>query len=171
MSTTRRIDGKYVKSPCGSSSVTITRPDNTTAYGAGDVFGSDPAANIEFENVVPTPGGHLYITDLKLVVALSAVPAGMAAWTLHLYDAEPTAIVDNAAWTLLAADASKYLGSIAITAPTDLGGALVTWEKGINMKRKCAEDVSSIFGVLVTDAGYTPTSEEEITLQLETVVA
>lgn len=169
--TLRRIDGDYVKSPCGSSSVTITRPANATAYAAGDVFGTSPATNIEFEDILPTAGEHYYITDAKIEVILSAVPANMSTFTLHLYSSAPTAIIDNSAWTLLAADGAKYLGSIVFTVPADLGTTLIRWETNINIKRKLASGSTSIYGQLVTNGNYAPTSGQVIKLQLETISA
>ena len=169
--TIRRIDGDYVKSPCGSSSATITRPDNTTAYTAGDVFGESPATNIEFANILPTEAGHFYITDAKIEVVLSAVPANMSTFTLHLYSSAPTAIADNSAWTLLAADGAKYLGSIEFDTPTDLGTTLIDWQGSVNIKRKLASSSTSIYGQLVTAGNYTPTSGEVIKITLETIAA
>jgi hypothetical protein len=49
--------------------------------------------------------------------------ASAADYRLHLYDAAPDAILDNAAWDLPAVgnDRSKYLGFIDIVLPADLG--------------------------------------------------
>ena len=166
----KRIEGDYVKSPCGSSSATVTRPNDTTAYNAGDVVGTNPATNIEFTNAMPVSGEHYYIVGLKIKIVKSSIPAGMTSFTLHLFSSAPTAIADNTAWTLLAVDADKYLGSITIT-PEDKGEVLVKWEDGVNMKRKLPSGASSVFGQLVTDAGWTPASQDVIKLQLETIVA
>lgn len=171
MSNIRRIDGNYAKSPCGSSNIAITRPDNTTAYTAGDVVGTSPAENYEFEDILPTAGEHFYITDAKIEVEKSSVPAGMGTFTLHLYDSAPTAISDNTAWTLLLADGGKYLGSIQFTTPVDLGNTLISFLNQINIKRKLASGSTSIYGVLETDAGWTPASEDVINITLETVGA
>ena len=167
----KRIQGSYVKSQSGSSSISITRPDNTTAYTAGDVVGTSPAANLEFEDILPEGAQNFYITDAKIEVEKSSVPAGMSTFTLHLYDAAPTAIADNEAWTLLLADGGKYLGSIQFNTPVDLGTTLVYWKTGINIKRKLATDSTSIYGQLVTDGAWTPASEDVINITLETVGA
>lgn len=165
----KRIQGIYTKSPSGSVRQTVTRPDNTTAYAAGDVFGTSPATNIEFENILPEAGQDFFLTDAKIEIILAAVPANMSTFTLHLYDSAPTAIADNEVWTLLAADASKYLGAIQFTLPVDRGEVLIMWEKTLNMKRRLASGSTSLYGQLVTDGNYTPTSEEVINLQLETI--
>jgi hypothetical protein len=95
----------------------------------------------------------------------------MSSFTLHLYDATPTAITDNLAWTLLLADGGKYLGSIQFSTPVDLGTTLIYWLENINIKRKLATGSTSIYGQLVTDAGWTPGSEDVINIDLETVGA
>lgn len=162
-------NGSYSMS--GSSTSTITRPDNTTQYAAGDVVGTIPATNIEFEKILPVKGAHFYITDAKIEVEKGSVPANMDTFTLHLFNEEPTEIADNAAWELLLADNDKYLGSITFTKPVDLGETLVMWEKEINIKRKLLSTSTSIFGQLVTNGNYTPASEDVIDIQLETVAA
>lgn len=163
----KRNQGIYTKRQAGSSSVTITRPANTTQYTAGDVFGPATTANLEFEDILQESAQHFYITDAKIEVVLASVPLNMSTFTLHLFNAAPTAIADNSAWTLLEADATKYIGKIVFTLPTDLGAVLITWENGLNLKRKLV--TTSIYGQLVTDGNYTPTSGEVIKLQLETV--
>lgn len=162
-----RIQGHYVKSPCGSPSATITRPDDTTAYTAGDVFGESPAANIEFTNVLPEAGQHFYIVGARLVYNADAVKANMSTFTLHLYSSAPTAIADNTAWTLIAADKDKYLGSIEITLPVDKGAVLVMHMDGLSLKRKLAASSTTLYGQLVTDGNFTPGSEDEIDISLE----
>ena len=167
----KRIEGEYTKSPCGSSSAIITRPDNTTTYAAGDIVGTNPATNITFANILPYSGGHFYITDLKLEIVKSSVPANMSTFTLHLYNAAPTAIADNAQWTLLAADGAKYLGSIDITLPEDLGETLIMFETKINKKCKLAASSTTIYGQLVTNGNYQPASQDVHKVTLETVAA
>lgn len=169
--TIRRIDGTYTKSQGGSSSVSITRPDNTTAYTAGDVIGTSPATNITFANILPEEKQHFYIVGAKLVYNTASVISGMSTFTLHLYSSAPTAIADNTAWTLLSADKDKYLGSIEIDLPTDMGEVLVSFKDSINIKRKLDDDSTTIYGQLVTDGAFTPGSEDVIDITLETVGA
>ena len=171
MTTIRRVDGIYIKSQAGSSSVVIERPADTTAYTAGDVVGTSPATNLEFTNISPEAAQHFYITDAKIEIEKSSVPAGMSSFTLHLYNAAPTAIADNSAWTLLLVDGGKYLGSIQFSTPVDLGTTLIYWKNNINIKRKLATSSTSIYGNLVTDTGWTPASGDIINIGLETVGA
>lgn len=169
--TLKRIQGEYTKSPCGNPSNSITRPDNTTAYTAGDVFGTSPATNIEFANAYPEEGQHIYIVGAKIIYNSSSAIASMDSFTLHLFNSAPTAIADNTAWSLVTADKDKYLGSIEIDLPSDLGDVLVSFLDNINIKRKLADESTTLYGQLVTNGGFTPGSEDVLDISLEIVGA
>jgi hypothetical protein len=148
------------------SSVTITRPSNTTAYTAGDVVGqadSGTPANagsaiLEFTEVGPH-GGLVLIAEARFEVDVSSVPSGMTTFRLHLYDASPDAILDNAAWDLSSSgDRGKYLGYVDISTPVDLGSTLFSQNLMVNKVVKLAAGSTSLFGELQTTSGYTPTS-------------
>lgn len=152
----------------------ITRPANVTPYGAGDVIGQADAvtpanagtAILTFADV-GGEGGVIKILGADLGMDLAAAPVGMAGLVLHLYDAAPTAVLDNAVWTLPAGDRSKYLGSIPIAVPAALGGALYVQNDAIIKQVKLADGVKDLYGILVTTAGYTPTSGEVYRLRLQ----
>lgn len=155
------------------SAVTITRPANTTAYTALDVVGQadeDVAANagsaiLEFLNAGDA-GGFAKINSADIRVDLAAIPASMTTMLLHLYDAAPDAVLDNAAFALSSAgDRGKYLGSITFT-PADLGATLWHSVDAVNKQVKLADGSTSLFGVLQTTGGYTPTSGEVIRVSL-----
>lgn len=145
----------------------LTRPNNTTAYDAGDVLGSDPAANIEFINIAPVEGGHLVIDSVDLEINMTAIPSGMTTFTLHLYDAAPTAIADNTAFSQ-AADSANYLGYIAITAPKVVGACLRSRVNNIGFKTKTNGGGKSLWGILVTDAAWTPEASKYTKVTLNT---
>ena len=148
------------------SSASMTRPNDTTPYTALDVCGTSPAANIEFAGINSVSGGHVVVTGFSLRVDVAAVPSGMGAFRLHLFDAAPTAIADNAAMSLISADRSKYLGYIETTTPIDLGDTLWSRTDNLNFKVKLASASTSIFGVLQTVAGFTPTAQTVKTIRL-----
>lgn len=135
----------------------ITRPANTTAYAAGDVVGATAAA-IEFSNI-GNPNGYISITDADLRIDVSAVPAGMTSFRLHLYDATPaSALADNAAWDLPAGDRDAYLGYIDLGTPVDVGSTLFVQTAGDGSKAIKMGSTASLFGYLVTTTGFTPSS-------------
>ncbi len=148
-----------------ASSATITRPSNTTAYTAGDAIGvtaggdhpEDAGSAILTFTAAGPSGGVIEILDAMLEIDVGGIPDAMDKFDLHLYNAAPGAILDNAAWDLASAgDRAKYLGSIQITKPVDLGSTIFAQVKEINKTVKLA--TSALFGVLVTLGAYTPTS-------------
>jgi hypothetical protein len=158
-------------SSANSVSNTITRPDNTTAYSANDVIGTSSSANIEFANVIGFKGESFFIAGAWLMIPINAVPSGMDAFRLHLYNAEPADIADNAAYNLPLADRSKYLGYIDFEAPIDLGDTLYAQVNNINHMRKFTSDSNTIYGILETIGAYTPAAETVYTVGLEAVGA
>lgn len=153
-------------------SVTITRPNDTTAYTAGDVVGA-ASAILEFQNAGPA-GAVLLITEAQLAINVSALPSGMTTFRLHLYNAAPTAIADNAAWDLVAGDRAAYLGYIDIEQMVDVGSTLFvqsdkTTNASLPKQVKLAAGVTSLYGLLVTHGGYTPTAQAVKKLTLATM--
>jgi hypothetical protein len=156
-----------VTTPGLSANDTQTRPDNTTAYDALDVVGQNPADNITFGECGGVAGGHVMLTGAWLRIAKNAVPSGMGAFRLHLYNASPTAIADGSAFNLIAADRAKYLGYIDLPTPVDVGDTLWSQVENVNKKVKLASASKYIYGVLQTIAGYTPASEDVVVVGLE----
>jgi hypothetical protein len=160
------ISPVVISSNASSVSKSHTRPNDSDPYGIGDVVGTNPATNIEFENVVAISGSHAIIMGASLEVDVASIPAGMSSFRLHLYDSAPTAILDNAVFDLPSGDRSKYLGYIEISTPVDLGATLWSQIDNVNMKRKLAS--TSIFGMLETRGAYTPTAScvKKVTLHI-----
>jgi hypothetical protein len=162
----------------GSATITWTRPENTTDYTAGDVIGvadSGTPANagsaiFEIPNIGPA-GGHVFITDVALEIALSAITSGMTSFRFEVYDASPTAILDNAAWDLGSGDRSKHLTTIGNVVPVDKGSTLKVVVSGVNQKVKLAEGSTSLWFELVTEGAYTPASGTAYKARFETVAA
>lgn len=158
------------------STLSFTRPENTTAYGAGDVIGiadSGTPANAgsaihTFTSIGPT-AGHIMLTSVDLRIDLAAVTSGMTSFRLYLYDSSPTAILDNAAWDFVSGDRGKLLGYVDLGTPVDLVSTLFVQADNINRHIKLAAASTSLFGELVTNGAYTPTSAEAFTIRLRAV--
>ena len=145
----------YVKTQGHLASVTTTRPNDTTAYSAGDALGdASGSAIMEFTGMARESGGNIMITSASMRVDLASLPSGMAGLKLHLYSSAPTAIADNAAWNLVAADRSKYLGFVQLGTPADFGDTLFVETNGINKHVQLTG--TSLFAIPVLDAGFTP---------------
>jgi hypothetical protein len=141
-----------------SASASITRPNDTNIYAAGDVIGAaaGSTAAIEFTNMGPS-GKEIMITSSALEVDVAAIPSGMSTFRLHLYNVTPpSALGDNVAWDLPAGDRASYLGYVDLNGPIDLGSTLYVEVNGINKQVKLAG--TSLFGYLVTYGGYTPSA-------------
>ena len=158
-----------VTSNAGEPSVSQTRPNDTTPYTALDVVGTDPATNMIFTTALPIAGSHFVVMGASLRVDVGTKPATMDGFRLHLYDSAPTAIADNTAFNIPSADRSKYLGYITLTTPTDFGDTLYGQTDNINFKRKLAVGSTTLYGILETIAGYTPTASTVKTVTLHIV--
>jgi hypothetical protein len=136
---------------------TVTRPANTTAYTAGDVVGGV----IEFKDIGPA-SGDIVILSAALRIDVTAIPAGMTSFRLHLYDVTPpSAIADNAAWDLPSGDRASYQGYIDLGSPADVGSTLHVQVDGVNKPARLAGSYS-LFGYLVSTGGYTPAGNSEV---------
>lgn len=167
------VDGKAFR-----TALTITRPDNTTAYTANDVIGiadSGTPANAgsaihTLSNIGPS-GGYVLIQSVRLMIGNTSVPAGMGAFRLHLYMESPTAILDNAAFDLVSGDVGKYAGYIDLPAPQDFGSILVTQADYPGTLIKLATGSTSLFAELETRGAYTPASGTLYDLRVLTLEA
>jgi hypothetical protein len=154
-----------------SASAAFTRPNDTTAYAAGDAIGAASAV-LTFAGLGAgsSPGRNLLIASASLRIDVNAVPAGMGAFRLHLYTAAPDAIADNAAWDLASAgDRAKYQGFIDFPAPSDLGSTLWSQADGINHQVQLADGAAALYGVLQTTGAFTPTAQAAFTVTLRAV--
>ena len=156
-----------IKSSAKSSSVSKTRPNNTTPYTALDVVGTDAATNIEFTNVASVAGASIIINRVGLRIDVASIPSGMSGFRLHLYSSAPTAIADNAAYNLPSGDRAKYLGYIDIDTPIDMGDTLYVEMKNVGLNCTLGNGSTSIFGILQTLGAYPPTAETVKTVTLD----
>lgn len=150
------------------SQVETTRPANTTAYTAGDVVGAT-AAVWKFNSIGPA-GGRVWITSTSLRVNITAVPSGMTSFRLYMYRSTPTsAYADNAAWTLHADDLSAYAGYLDLGSPAlpaASSAALIVQSDQVNKMFQLAAGCSDLYGYLVTNGGYTPSSAAVAVIEL-----
>jgi hypothetical protein len=152
------VDGKAYR-----AAVTLTRPSNTTAYAAGDVVGiadSGTPANagsaiITLSNIGPA-GGYVLVQSVLLMIGNSTPPA--SAFRLHLYTESPTAILDNAAFDLVAGDVGKYAGYVDLPAPQDFGSIAVTQADYPGRELKLAAASTTLYAILEARSAYTPAS-------------
>lgn len=153
-----------------SARVQVTRPSNTTTYGAMDVVGitGGGTACIEFTNMGPAGGGEVMITSARFQRNANALISGETGYLLYLFNVtQPGAQADNAVFDIAAGDQASYLGVIDLGTPVDVGSTLVVDTDGINKQVKLAS--TSLFGVLVTKTGYQPVSAAVHVVELHAV--
>lgn len=149
------------------SKVSVTRPDNTTAYAANDVLGTNPASVIEFTNIAPEGGGTIVLLYASLMLSVGSGGGGQT--RLHLYSSAPTAIADNAAFNLPSGDRGKYLGYITLGAPVDLGDTMFSEDDFL--RKTITATSSSVFAMAETTGVFTPAAETVRTWELRSVEA
>ena len=149
----------------GNPSATITRPADTDAYAAGDGISTSAGANLTFATGLRA-GAKLVIYSASIRSDDAAVIAGATTYKLHLFNAAPTAIADNAAHAVVTADAAKYLGYITLSAMEDAGDFISKRTDEINAVMSLAAAGTSIYGQLETVAGFTPASAKVYTIEL-----
>ena len=166
--------GRYSSTPvdgdCYRSVVTFNRTANTTAYTTGDVVGinaaGSPGSAIHTFSDVGPSAGFIQLQSAALIINSTAPASG---FRLHLFRSSPTAVLDNAARDLKAADRSAYVGSFDFPAVVGLGDFSFSRVDYIGTLIKLANDSTSLFGELEVLTGYTPTSATEYEIRLNTI--
>lgn len=132
------------------------------AYGAADVMSTAKEFAFTYaDSGQPAPEGALIrITTSILRIDVSALQASEAAYSLALYNVTPpSAQADNAAWTLASGDLSAYLGTLGLGTPVDAGAALfIQTQLSDKQDYLLASGKTSMFGALITVAGFTATA-------------
>ena len=160
------VDGKAYR-----STVTITRPSNTTAYTAGDVVGDTGGSAILTLNSIGPSGGYILIQSAALIFSDSSVPSGMGAFRIHLYNATPTAIADNALFDLTSAERAAYMGYIEFNVPQDLGSTIYTQLDYPGRLIKLAAASTTLYAEIETRNAYTPVNASTVELRITTLEA
>lgn len=159
---------KVMGSSAYTTTVEVTRPNDTIAYAAGDVIGDvSGTAVLPFKNMAKEPGGDVIITSAELEIDVTAIPSGMSTFNLRLYNAQPATIVDNSEWNLVPEDRGKYLGKISLNTVTDEGATLFCDTDSINKQIHLTS--GTLFVVMQTNTGFTPTASAVKRLTIHTL--
>lgn len=162
------VDGKGYR-----STVSITRPSNTTQYTAGDVIGiADGGTPANAGSAIHTltsagpSGGFILLQSAALIFSDSTVISGMAGFRVHLYSSSPTAVLDNAVFDLASGERAAYMGYFDFPTPIDLGSTIYTQVDSIGRQIKLAAASTSLFVEIETRGTYQPASGSTIELRL-----
>jgi hypothetical protein len=143
------------------STATITRDPNTTAYTANDVYGG------VFELTNIGPSGGFVLNSLDIIFNITALPSGMGAFAVYLFNATPpSAITDNLPYSLSSGDRDSIrtlngLGLTASLAARGNGGSVVAEALDINRLFKLATGSTSLWGYLATLSAFIPAANSE----------
>jgi hypothetical protein len=148
-------------------SVEVTRPADTTAYSTNDVVSNSTSAPavLTFSNCAAENEGSGYITKARVFTDSATALLG-AQIRLNLYHTAPTAINDNAQFTLLYANAGNRIGYIDFPVletggtGSDSSGAL--WID-LPIQFKCARGSKALYGVpVLRTVGAAPASGQKL---------
>lgn len=132
------------------------------AYGAADVMSTAKEFVFTFaDSGLAIPAGSLIrVTTSVLRIDQTALQASEAAYSLALYNVTPpSAQADNDAWALASADLSAYLGTLGLGTPVDAGAAsFIQTQPTDKQDYLLASGKTSLFGALITVAGFTATA-------------
>lgn len=151
------------------SSVTLTRPADTTAYTAKDAVSDSTSAPtvLQFANAVRLSGGSGYIVGARMNTSQSTCTAR---FRLHLFRTTPSAINDNAAYTLLDANFAIRLGWIDFDAmQTEGSGSTAANAQNFTAVVPITCGATTLFGLVETLDAFTPASAQ--TFKIELVIA
>lgn len=147
------------------TSVTFTRPSNTTAYAAGDVIGAaDSVTPANAGSAIHTLTGvtqsdrFVMLQEAQVLIYRNDVPSGMSGFRLHFYSEQPAAILDNDPFNLVAADRIRWRGSVDLPTPTDLGDTIVSQYPYCGLLLPVVAGATSMFVQLQALGGWTPAS-------------
>jgi hypothetical protein len=146
----------------------FTRPANTTAYTAGDVVNNSvtvPAA-LTLSNCARVASGSGFISKVKFEMNSAVITNAL--FRIYFFTVAPTAINDNAPFTLLHADVLKYVGSVDITMRTEGSGSDCAqgYDFASRIPFVCAGGDANLYAIVVAEAAYTPTSGEVFNLEI-----
>lgn len=150
--------------PGGTSTASITRPSDTTAYSANDAMSnstSAPTAGGMSFTVARAIGRGAILTDLVVIASAGTLYQGV----LDLFDTAPTAINDNAAYTVSDAEMLTWIGEIPFSMES-IGANSRAHVKHLGLA--CTSVASTVLRGLVRITGaVTPGNAEVITFRLK----
>ncbi len=154
----------------GSGTQQFTRPNNTTAYTAGDVVSSSATQftpSFAFP-VAAQNGGGGYIVKAQLDTDLKTFLSQMR---LYLFSATTVLVAgDNVAGTQLYVNQPYSLGYLDFSVLVSGAGAGSTGATALftgNLQFRCQPNDSSIYGYLVDATGSTPAALQRFAVSLE----
>lgn len=144
----------------------FTRLANATAYAAGQLVANATATG----SVTPLTwaaariaGGNFYIRRMKMTLSSKSVTNTQ--FTVHFYTAAPTlANGDAGTWSTTLANWACSMTVTILNAGTDVSAGIGAPDIGNECNIVAGNSTTTLWGLVVADAAYTPGSGETITV-------
>ncbi len=164
-----------IVSPLIKVTDTFTRPNTATQYAAQDEVSNNAtqasAVPLHFANVAAANAGTGYL--VKAVLEFSRNVVTNAVFRLWLFNAAPTMVGDNLAYSLLHSERAARVGYVDFALLTEGGSSDCAegLDDGLRLAFKCGAASRDLWGVLVAKAAYTPAGLEVVTVYLTAELA
>lgn len=143
----------------------FTRPADTNQYTAGDVV-SDSTSSPSIMTFSQVAVGNNEPGIIRKVIFVGDESAQTNShFYLFLFNDSVTAQNDNAEFSFSYTDRTKLISVIALN-PVSIGGSDQIDVVDVEIPFVCAGGADDIYGILVADADYTPTSGENFSVSL-----
>lgn len=158
-------------------STSVTRPNDTTAYAAGDAVTdstSSPTA-LTFSAVATANGGKGIVLGALMLDSANQSTKGVFELWLFTGSAAPTPDNDNSAFTPTDAELANLVAIIPLSAvyvgdaTSGAGGNAIYESPEMARPFVCDGSVDDLFGLLVVRNAYTPVGQEVFTIILRVV--
>ena len=151
---------------------TFARPNNTTAYASKDAVSDSTSSPtvLSFPNIARVNAGTGYIVKARIQTNQST---SVARFRVHLFNVAPTAINDNAAWTLLWANRAARIGYVDFDgcqtegAGSDCANAM---NATVRLHFATAPGTRALYGLLETLDAFTPAALQSFYIELNAEV-
>ena len=153
--------------PMDVITTSITRPANTTAYTANDVWAATTAdsGGSTFTSAARASGGTGIITG-AVITSSNDGPSTKLEGEIWIFDTSVTEVADNAAFTLSDTDVDKLMCVIPFTLAEASANNDYAVVSDLSHIYKCVGSANLRFMVKVKNA-YTPASGEILTVRLK----
>jgi hypothetical protein len=148
-------------------SAEFTRPNDTTAYTAGDAVSTLAGAAMTFSGASSLAGTRGFIKLIKLIKSGSVTTS--ASFRLSLFTADPVATADNSPLANAWSQRTSFIGSFTLSTMTAEGGVATvsTWQQQtIPIPFDLAAGSKTLYGLLIAGAAYVPAANEEFRVEL-----
>jgi hypothetical protein len=145
--------------------VNKTRPGDTTAYAVGDAIDLASPTGWVFTGLGRASGLGIVVVRAEL---LTDQAANVAAYRLHLFNAAPTYIADNAAYIPTLASLVNRIGYIDFPAAASHGTSLAASQVSgdVVLAGAVASGANALYGILEARTIFTPANAQNFRITL-----